>query len=76
MTPVIMSPNLYASYMLRLQLQQNGDHSVWVASLESTKTGELRWFPNIDELIQSLREEFGDYEPAQNTKPFAPLEKD
>lgn len=52
-----MTPN-YTSYMLRIQLKKSGDESVWVASLQSTKTGELRWFPTIEVLIQFLQDEF------------------
>jgi hypothetical protein len=53
-----MPPNIYTSYLLRVQLRQSGDHSIWVASLQSTKTGELRWFPTIEVLIRFLRDEF------------------
>jgi hypothetical protein len=53
-----MPPNIYTSYMLRLHWAQNADHPTWVASIQSTKTGELRWFPNVDALILFLRDEF------------------
>lgn len=49
----------YASYMLRLQLTQNADCPIWIVSMESTKTGEMRWFPNLDVFIQFMQGEFG-----------------
>ncbi len=70
-----MTPNIYNSYMLRLHWAQNSDHPTWVASIQSTKTGELRWFPNVDALIQFLQEEFGNYEQTQNAKTVTSLEK-
>ncbi|MCA9926805.1 MAG: hypothetical protein KC421_30770 [Anaerolineales bacterium] len=30
--------------------------------MQSTKTGELRWFPNLNALIKFLQDEFGGYE--------------
>jgi hypothetical protein len=48
--------------MLRLQWAQNDDQPTWVVSMQSTKTGALRWFPNLEALIQYLRDEFGDCE--------------
>ena len=55
-----MTTNIdYASFMLRLQWMENDDHPAWVVSMQSTKTGELRWFSNLDGLIQFLQKEFG-----------------
>ena len=55
-----MTPNIrYASFMLRLQWTQNDDCPTWIVSMQSTKTGELRWFPSLEALIQFLRDEFG-----------------
>jgi len=55
-----LTPNIrYASFMLRLQWTQNNDCPTWVVSMQSTKTGELRWFPNLDALFQFLQGEFG-----------------
>lgn len=54
-----MSNIRYASFMLRLQLTQNDDSPLWIVSMESTKTGELRWFPNLEGAIQFLRDEYG-----------------
>lgn len=52
----------YASFMLRLQWTQSDDHPTWVISVQSTKTGETRWFPSLDALIHYLQDEFGSYE--------------
>jgi hypothetical protein len=57
----------YASFMLRLQQAQNDNHPTWLASIQSTKTGELRWFPSLDALVTFLRDEFGEQE--SNDKP-------
>jgi hypothetical protein len=62
---VYVTPNIrYASFMLRLQWTQNDDCPTWIVSMQSTKTGELRWFPNLDALILFLRDEFGGCEQA------------
>jgi hypothetical protein len=56
-----IAPKLqYISFMLRLQWAQNDGCPTWVVSMQSTKTGELRWFPSLDALIQFLLDEFGD----------------
>lgn len=56
-----LTPNdRYASFMLRLQWAKNDELPTWVVSMQSTKTGELRWFPNLDALIAFLRDEFGE----------------
>ncbi len=55
----------YASFMLRMQLIQNDDHPAWVVSMQSTKTGELRRFPNLDALVQFLQGEFGNCAPTK-----------
>lgn len=52
----------YASFLLRLQWMKNGQQPTWIVSMQSTKTGTLRWFPNLEALITFLREEFGEYE--------------
>lgn len=65
-----MTPNIrYASFMLRLQWIQNDDHPAWVVSMQSTKTGELRWFPNLNALVQFLWDEFGDCETKDSGQP-------
>jgi hypothetical protein len=48
--------------MLRLQKVQDDQHPTWLVSMQSTKTGELRWFPNLMSLVQFLYEEFGECE--------------
>lgn len=50
--------NQYASFLLRLQWMQNDGCPTWVASIQSTQTGELRRFSGIDALIQFLQAEF------------------
>ena len=37
--------------------------------MQSTKTGELRWFPSLDALIQYLQSEFGNN--AQTKEPLS-----
>jgi hypothetical protein len=51
--------------MLRLQYEQNDNHPTWLVSLQSTKTGELHWFPSLDALVQFLRNEFGGCEESR-----------
>ena len=48
----------YASYMLRLQWAKNNTKPTWIVSMQSTKTGEQRWFPSLEALIAFLHEEF------------------
>jgi hypothetical protein len=50
----------YASFMLRLQWTQNDNCPAWVVSIQSTKTGKLRRFSNLDAFIHFLVEEFSD----------------
>lgn len=52
--------------MLRLQWTQTDNQPTWVASVQSVQSGELRWFPSLDALVQFLQEEFGCPEQAQN----------
>lgn len=49
----------YLSYMLRLKLTQSDDRPAWVASLQSTNTGEVRWFSDIEALLQFLKDAIG-----------------
>lgn len=47
----------YVSYLLRLWRESAGEQrDIWRASLESTRTGELRGFASLDELFDYLRE--------------------
>lgn len=57
----------YVSFMLRLRLLQNDQLTTWVASTESAQTGETRWFPNVDALLQFIREEFRDFPVARES---------
>jgi hypothetical protein len=48
----------YVSYLLRLWREGDGEREVvWRASLESTRTGERRYFASLDELFDYLREQ-------------------
>lgn len=44
----------YASYLLRLRKVQNNHRAGWVASVQSTATGEQRSFPSIEALATFL----------------------
>ena len=50
----------YASYLLRFQRVQRDDGRAWMASVQSTATGELRRFANLEALVHFLRDEFGE----------------
>jgi hypothetical protein len=53
----------YTSYLLRLWQMQNDQQTTWVASVQSTTTGELRSFPSTSALLEFLQAEFGGCEP-------------
>ena len=61
----------YTSYLLRLWRAQREDGHTWIASVQSTATGEQRRFPDLEVLIQFLREEFGGCEQGQEPPPEA-----
>ncbi len=48
----------YASYLVRFQCIQAANDCTWIASTQSTATGELRRFANLDALVQFLQDEF------------------
>jgi hypothetical protein len=56
----------YTSYLLRLWQMQNDQQTTWVASVQSTATGEQRSFPSISALLEFLQAEFGGCDPAGN----------
>ena len=60
----------YTSYLLRLWQMQNDQQTTWVASVQSTVTGEQHSFPSVSELLEFLQAEFGGYEPAGDATPF------
>ncbi len=64
----------YASYMLRFQQVNTEAKQSWVVSTQSTKSGELRYYPNLDELIQFLQIEFENLEKEQSLDNQAQLE--
>jgi hypothetical protein len=45
---------IYASYLLRLWFTQRANGCAWIASIQSTATGELHRFPDLDTLVQFL----------------------
>jgi hypothetical protein len=59
----------YASYLLRLRRVQNNDRPVWVASVQSTATGEQRPFADLEALVEFLRAEFGQREETPPGRP-------
>jgi hypothetical protein len=46
----MMAPK-YHSYLLRLWTSGNNAESTWHISLESSETGEKRFFANLDDLV-------------------------
>jgi hypothetical protein len=72
----LASNNRYASFLLRLQWTQNDSRPTWLVSMQSTKTGELHWFPNLDGLIEFLRDEFDNCKQEPNSKTAALPKKD
>lgn len=54
----------YASYLLRLRCSNGELGQVWRASLESTRSGEIRHFANLQELITFLNSQFQEGPPA------------
>ncbi len=50
----------YASFLLRFQrVKRDSEERTWTARIQSTETGELYWFPDVEVLIRFLRDEFG-----------------
>lgn len=56
----------YTSYLLRLWCAQQADGHTWIACVQSTATGERRWFPNLEALAQFFRDEFEDEKEADS----------
>jgi hypothetical protein len=56
----------YASYLFRFQCIQRDNRRTWIASARSTATGEVCRFPNLDAVLQFLRDEFGSEEEAKD----------
>jgi hypothetical protein len=59
----------YASYLLRFRSVPRGNGCTWVASMQSTATGERRSFPSVGALLEFLRAEFGEGRPARDAGP-------
>ena len=47
----------YLSYLLRLWCTKQDGCEIWRASLEDTRTGEVRGFASLESLIDFLREQ-------------------
>ena len=59
-----MQPNVvYASYLLRLRQVQNDERAMWVASVQSTASGQVRSFPSVEALARFLEAEYGGCDP-------------
>lgn len=56
--PIVPSPSIYASYLLRLWQVRSNTRPVWVASVRSPLTGEERHFPSVEALAEFLLREF------------------
>jgi hypothetical protein len=50
----------YVSFLLRMQWMDNNQQPTWLISMQKAGTGDLRWFPNLDTLIQFLLNEYGE----------------
>lgn len=48
----------YASFLLRLRQKRNDQEELWIASLQSTATGESLSFPNMEAFIHFLQTHF------------------
>jgi len=63
----------YVSFLIRMQRARSDDRPTWIILMRSTKTGELRWFPNLDSLVTFLQQTYGTGETARNVgKPNEP----
>lgn len=49
----------YVSFLLRLRRIESQDHRTWVASMQSTATGESQTFSTVAALVEFLEAEFG-----------------
>jgi hypothetical protein len=66
----VQSHRSYASYLLRLRQVQKDEHLTWVASVQSTASGEQRSFSSVDALVQFLQIEYGECEAAPELEPL------
>ena len=55
----------YTSYLLRFWCAQKENGRAWIVCVQSTATGEQRSFPDLDALVQFLRDELGGHEQRQ-----------
>lgn len=69
--PNLQRSTRYTSYLLRLWQMQNDQQTTWVASVQSTVTGEQRSFPSVGALLEFLQAEFGRCEPVGDAAPHS-----
>ena len=50
----------YAAYLLRLREVQDGDRVAWIATVQSTATGEQRSFASMNAFVAFLQAEYGE----------------
>ncbi len=61
----------YASYLLRFHLVHLDDRTLWRASLQDTRTGEVHAFENVQAALDFLRAQFIDNVPEGNKRDAA-----
>ena len=57
-----MADRNYASYLLRLRQIQTDMEILWIASMQSTATGETFPFPSAEALVRFLMAEYGKHQ--------------
>lgn len=55
-----MPERSYVSYLLRLRQMRNDTETLWVASVQSTATGEQLSFSSVQALVRFLQTEYGE----------------
>ena len=64
----------YASYLLRLWQVQDDEQAAWVASVQSTATGEQRSFGSIEALLDFVRAQYGESGATGDSAPHRPTD--
>ena len=64
-------PSIYKSYVLRMWMTTQDGQPVWLASLQSTATGQRRGFSDLESLFDYLAARAGGEKaaPDRKTKP-------
>jgi hypothetical protein len=60
--------NDYASYLFRFYRVRGVTGILWLASAQSTATGEVHRFANLEALVEFLRGAFGESEKTKDTR--------